>query len=108
MNLGLKFCLELAAMAGFAVWGWRLGGPVTGAVFAVVTPAVAIAAWGVFAAPRAPRRLPTRWRVPFELGIFLLSVVALGSAGHPWLSVVLLIAIAVNTLGLSAFGQWEA
>lgn len=108
MNLGLKFLLELAAIASLAVWGWQVGSPAVGVVMAVVAPVAGMVVWGLFAAPKATRRLPTLWRVPLELGIFLLSVLALAAAGHPLLAALLLAAIVVNTVGLAAFRQWEA
>jgi len=108
LNLGLKFCLELAAIASMAVWGWQVGSPVVGAVMAIATPLAGVIVWGLFAAPKARRRLPTAPRVPLELAIFLLAVAAFADSGHPWLALAFLIAIAVNTTGLAAFRQWEA
>ncbi len=107
LNLALKFLLELAAFAALAVWGWQTGSLLVGLVLAVAAPAVAVVVWGLFAAPRATRRLPTRWRVPLELGVFLLSSGALAAAGHPAIAVVFLGAVVVNALGLTAFRQWE-
>lgn len=49
-NLALKFLLELAAFAAFAVWGADAGSGVAAVVLAVAAPLVAILLWGRFAA----------------------------------------------------------
>ncbi len=108
VNLAVKFLLELAAFASLAVWGWQAASSVPAVVLAVAAPTAAVVIWGLFAAPRSPRRLPTAFRVPLELGIFVLSALALGAAGHPGLSAAFLIAIAANALGLTVFRQWNA
>jgi Protein of unknown function (DUF2568) len=107
-NLGLKFLLELAAVAAFAYWGANRS-PVALAVgLAIATPAVFIAAWGILAAPRSPRRLPTRTRVPFELCCFTLAVVALVATGATVAGIAFGLVAAVNAALLAAFGQLEA
>jgi hypothetical protein len=107
-NLALKFILELAAFAGLAAWGSSLDGLVTRVVCAVAAPAAAIVIWGLFAAPRSPRRLSLRARVPLELGVFVLSAVAMGAAGHQRLAVAFAIAVVVNAAALTLRRQWDA
>jgi hypothetical protein len=107
-NLAVKFLLELAAFASLAYWGWHVGSTITGILVAIAAPAAAIAIWGLFAAPRARRRLPLAWRVPLELGVFVLAAVALGVSGHPALAVSFALVVVINALGLTAFHQWEA
>ncbi len=106
-NLVVKFLLELAAVASFAVWGWHTGSGAAGAVLVLLFPIAAIAVWGLFCAPRSARRLPTKWRVPLELGIFILAAAALGASGHPLLAIVLTLVVVANALALTAYGQWE-
>ena len=81
-NLLLKFLLELAAFAAFAYWGGTVGSGAVSVVLAIAAPAVAIVLWAVFAAPRSDHRLSTAARIPFELGIFGLAVVALLAAAR--------------------------
>ena len=107
-NLAVKFLLELAAFASLAVWGWHAGSGFAAVVLAVLLPTAAIAVWGLWCAPRAPRRLPTTWRAALEVGIFLLAAAALGAAGHPTAAVVLAVVVVVNAGGLTVFGQWES
>jgi len=111
LNLALKFILELVASFSLALWGWYVGSPVhllAAVTLAVAVPAVAIAVWARYAAPRSPRRLSARSRVPLELVVFGLAAAALAGAGHPAAAAVFATAIVVNALGLTAFGQWEA
>lgn len=107
-NLALKFGIELAAIAALAYWGASLSGSLLSAVAMVLAPAVMIALWARFAAPRAKQRLSLPARIPFELAILLLAAVALLAAGEDALAVVLAVAVVLNALLLTAFGQWEA
>ena len=75
----VRFLAELGLVAGLAWGGYHLGhraGVVPGLVLAVLLPAVGIAIWGRWIAPRAPRRLrdPQRSLVEFVLfaGTFML------------------------------------
>jgi hypothetical protein len=75
---------------------------------AITAPAVAITLWGQFAAPRSQRRLATAARVPFELSIAGLAMIALFMAGAPAAAVVLAIFAVTSTVLLTRFDQWEA
>ena len=107
VNLGLKFLLELAAIAAFAYWGATIGGGLLAATVAVVAPVIAIVLWGIFAAPQSTRRLPTSTRAPFELAVFGLAVVALLAAGSTGTAVVLGVVVLVNAGLMTVFGQWS-
>lgn len=107
-NLALKFLLELGAFAAFAYWGATTGDGVASIALAVAAPAVAIVLWGLFAAPRSSRRLPAATRIPFELAVFALAIVALLVADAPAAAVVLAALVVVNAALLTVLGQWEA
>lgn len=107
-NLGLKFLLELAAIAAFAYWGASHSPVVLAVILAIALPALFIAAWGIWAAPRSRRRLPRETRVPFELGCFALAAVALIGGGATVAGIAFAIVAAVNAALLAAFGQLEA
>jgi hypothetical protein len=107
LNLALKFLLELAALAAFALWGASIAGGLAAVVLAVGLPVVAAVLWGRFAAPRSRRRLPLRLRAPFELGVFALAALALWGAGSPAWGAAFAAIAAVNALLLTAFHQWE-
>jgi hypothetical protein len=107
LNLALKFLLELAALAAFGLWGASIADGVAAVVLAIVLPVVVAVLWGMFAAPRARRRLPLRLRAPFELGVFALAALALWGAGRAaWGAAFAVIAVA-NAVLLTAFDQWE-
>jgi hypothetical protein len=107
-NLALKFLLELAAIAALAYWGATAADGVLAVVLAVAAPAVFIVLWGLFAAPRAARRLPARSRIPLELGLFAVAALALVRAGSPVLAAVFAVLVVVNAALLTVFDQWEA
>ena len=107
-NLGLKFLLELAAIAALAYWGATTGDGVPAVVLAVAAPALMIVLWGRFAAPRSAHRLPVRSRIPFELGVFAVAAVALVIAGSPVLAAVFAVLVVINAAFLTVFDQWEA
>jgi hypothetical protein len=108
LSLALKFILELLAFAGLAYWGARTGSGATSVLLAIAAPAVAIALWAVFAAPRSTRRLPTGPRIAFELCVFAAAVVALFAAAAPVAAIVLASLVALSTALLTRFDQWEA
>lgn len=107
-NLALKFLLELAAFAAFAVWGASVGHGVVPVLLAIAAPALAIALWGVFAAPKSERRLSATARVPFELAVFGLAAAALFAAASTELAIAFTVVAIVNAALLGLFGQWEA
>jgi hypothetical protein len=108
LSLALKFLLELAAFAGLAYWGARTGSGAVSVLLAIAAPALAIALWAVFAAPRSERRLPKAPRIAFELCVFTVAVIALLAARAPIAAVVLAVLVAASTALLTAFDQWEA
>src|ERR1700759_3830150 len=82
-NLALKFLLELAALAAFAIWGaGSESGGLAGA-HAIIAPLIVALLWGRLTAPRSRHRLPRATRIPFELSVFVLAAVALLAAGPP-------------------------
>jgi hypothetical protein len=106
-NLVLKFLLEIAAVVSLAYWGAHLGTGAVPVIAAVAAPLLMVLVWAVYAAPRSERRLPMRWRIPLELGIFALAAVALAAAGQPLLAIVLAVIVVVNAALLTHFHQWE-
>jgi hypothetical protein len=107
VNLAVKFVLELACIAAFAYWGASQGSGRLSVMLAIVAPAVGVVVWGVWAAPKSRRRLPRSTRVPFELTIFALAVVAL-LAAHQAVAAVVFAAVAVlNAALLAALGQLD-
>jgi len=106
-NLTLKFLLELAALAAFATWGASVDGTGVAVLLGVGIPVVVAALWSRFAAPKSPRRLPARARVPFELAVFALAALSLFAAGHRSLAIAFSAAVVVNAVLLTWFQQWD-
>src|SRR3954447_7264105 len=106
-NLALKFLLELGAVAAFAYWGATAAAGTFSVVLAIMAPGVAVVLWSVFAAPKSGRRLRRALRVPFELGVFGLAVVALFAAGQPVPAIAFGMLAAINAVLLAAFDQLD-
>jgi hypothetical protein len=96
LNLTLRFALELSAIAALAYWGTQSGSGVLSWLLALAAAGLFVVVWGAFLAPRAPRRLPMRARIPLELVLFGLAAAALAVAGPVWLGVLLGIVAVVN------------
>jgi hypothetical protein len=87
------FLLELAALAGFAVWGAGVGG----IALAVLLPLAVAVGWGVWLAPRARRPLRPRLRLGIRTAVLLLGTLAFGG----WLGLALAAAVLLDTLALA-------
>jgi hypothetical protein len=107
MNLLVKFLLKIGAIAAFAYWGIYAGSGASAVIWGLLAPALAVAVWGTFAAPRSSRRLPTRARIPLEMTVFGLAVVALIVAGSLSVAVAFAAVVVVNAILLTFFRQWE-
>jgi len=98
LNATLAFLLELALLwAGVAI-GLLLPAalPVRIAV-AVLLPAVVIAVWAIWVAPRAPRRLAPPSRLILQIVLFALAVLGLAASGQVLWAVVLAVLVAART-----------
>jgi hypothetical protein len=75
-------------------------------LLAVGVPTAAAIVWGLFAAPRATRRLDPTFRIPLELSVFGLACFGLATAGKPTAAWTLGVIITVNAVLLTMFHQW--
>ena len=107
VNLALKFLLELAALASFAVWGASSESGVLAVAHAIIAPLIVALLWGRLVAPRSAHRLPRATRIPFELTVFALAVVALAVSGHGAWAIGLGVAMAINAALMTAWDQWD-
>ncbi len=76
------FAVELASLVAFGVWGWRVGPGAWRFVLVVALPLAFAVAWGLLAAPNAPRQLVDPSLLVFQLGAFLLAAAALWASGR--------------------------
>ncbi|MEV5608462.1 YrdB family protein [Streptomyces sp. NPDC052225] len=89
--LGLRFALELVALACFGYWAWRTAPGAFRYVAVVAAPLVVTVAWGVFATPGDKSRsgdtvvaTPGALRLLLELAVFFGGAAVLYAAGaHP-------------------------
>ncbi|MBT4098822.1 MAG: YrdB family protein [Gemmatimonadetes bacterium] len=77
LNLGLRFSLELAALASLGIWGSGQAAGVARYGLLIGLPAAAATAWSTFTVPDDPSRggkrtvaVPGWVRLAMELGIF--------------------------------------
>ncbi len=84
INLGLRFLLELAALAAAAAWGWQKGEGWLRFVLAIGIPLLLAVLWGTFRIPNdpgaAPVAVPGWLRLALELAFFGFAVWALQDA----------------------------
>jgi anti-sigma-K factor RskA len=106
-NDGLRFFLELSALAAVAYWGWSEHGGVWRWVLVVAAPAAVVLVWGRWMAPKSQTRVRDPWRLAIELLVFGGAALALWDADEPVLAIVLAAATLIH-LGLTfAFDQRE-
>lgn len=86
LGAALVFLAEIGMLAGFVVLGLSIGDSPLSVVLAIVMPAVVAVLWGVFLAPRAPRRLPSFVGAVCRLVLLLAGAGAAWLAGVDWLA----------------------
>jgi hypothetical protein len=85
VNLGLRFCLELAALAALGWWGAQAGSSTAlHIVLAIAAPLAAAVVWGLFVAPKARVHVGDEARLVIELAVFAAAAVAFAVSGHVW------------------------
>jgi uncharacterized protein DUF2568 len=93
--LALVFVDELLVVAAFGVWGWGLDGRW---LWVWLLPLVAMAAWFLFASPKAAYGGPLR-RPAVKVLVFGLASLALWDAGYAgWAVALLAFSVVVNAL----------
>ncbi|MEU9204379.1 YrdB family protein [Streptomyces sp. NPDC048332] len=97
-NEVLAFFVELAALGCLFWWGFSLGDtPFVQFPLGFGVLAIAIALWGMFAAPRARFRLPLSGVLAVKTVVLGGGALALYGVGHPVASVVMAVVVVVNT-----------
>ena len=105
-NLAIAFLLELCLLAALCFWGFAVGhGLPMKLVLGLGTPLVVAIIWGLFAAPRASRRLTGGGLFALKALLFCAAAVALWFAGLPVLAVVFIAVVALNALLLYLWRQ---
>ena len=106
LNLVFRFVLELVVLVALFLWGISVSGElIVQVVLGLGAPALAIAAWGLFVAPRASRRLPDPQRLAVEIVVFGAGVLAFFARGDALLALLLAVAAAISLGLMFAWGQ---
>jgi hypothetical protein len=102
-NLGLRFLLELAALLGMGVEGWRLAPPPWHWLAVLALPAAAAVPWGVFNVPGDPSRsgaaplpVPGIIRLAVEFLVLFGGAVAFALAGYRTAGTVLAVLVVAH------------
>jgi hypothetical protein len=102
-NLGLRFVLELCALAALAYGGWHVPGPTWLRILAAVAlPLAAAVVWASWVAPKASHPIPDPLRLIPEWAVFGGATVALLATAHPVLAALLAVPAALNRWALHA------
>lgn len=106
LNLLLRFLLEMAALTSLCYWGFRTNRVMAlKIVFGVGIPLLTAFIWGMFGSPKAPYQLsiPLQWLLVSV--IYLLSALALYTAGKPSLSIIFILTAVVNSVLMVVWKQ---
>ena len=82
-NLGLRFLLELGALAAVAYWGFTVGDGALRWILAIAAPVAVAVVWWLFVSPKAAVDAPRPVRLVVELGVWTAAAAALWAAGRP-------------------------
>jgi hypothetical protein len=96
LNLLVRFILELWALVALGYWGFQTQTGIGQWVLGLGAPIVMIMVWGNLVAPKASNRLVDPLRLVVEVGVFVVSGLALAAAGQSTLAVILLITYGVS------------
>jgi hypothetical protein len=100
LNLGVRFLLEIWLLCALAWAGAEVGAGHSWLVSLALAIAFAVPAalvWGLFVAPKAPRRLDDPTRLVVELLLFASAADALAYVGNVALAVVFAVLVITNT-----------
>src|SRR5262249_42521714 len=105
VSLALQFAVELVVLVALAIWGYGAVDGIGRFALMAAAPAVAIAVWGVFGAPRGPRHLTGIARRLLQVAFFRAGAPALRAAFTPLVGVAFAVVVAVNTAFLIHIGR---
>ncbi len=99
-NDGLRFVLELCALAALGYWGYGVS-----YALMVLAPVGAAVLWGAFVAPKARWHPGDPWRLLLELAVFGSGVAALAAAGQGVLAALFGVVVAAHLALTFPLGQ---
>ena len=102
INLGVRFLLELSALAIAGLWGWQRGDGWTKPALAIGIPLLMALLWGTFRVPddpgKAPVAIPGALRLLLELAVFGFAIWSLFNIGARTPAIVLATIILLHYL----------
>jgi hypothetical protein len=104
-NDGLRFLLELAALASLGYWGFAEHEGVVQWLLGLSAPLVAAVVWGRFVAPKASHPTVDPLRLVLEILVFGSGVAALFLAGSTTVAVVSGVLVVAHLALTFALGQ---
>ena len=105
-NLGVRFLLELCALAALGYWGYRVVEPALARVaLAIGTPLALAVVWGTFLSPKASVSLPDAVTLLLQLAVLGGAAWALFRAGQEPLAAIFGGAVLVNAALMLAWHQ---
>jgi Protein of unknown function (DUF2568) len=107
-NDGLRFVLEVGALAALAYWGFAEFDGGEQWVIGLGAPLLAAAVWGTFVAPKASRPTVDPVRLLLELAVFGSGVAALLVAGSTAPALVFALLVVLHLALTFALGQRPA
>lgn len=96
--LAIRFLCELAMLAALGYWGFEVGEGAGAWLLGIGAPALAIAIWGAFVAPKARWPVAVPARLAIELVLFGAAVLGLFAIDRPLLAVLLGLAAGTTSL----------
>ena len=104
LALAVRFACEIGAVVAAAVWGADVTDGAASVVVAVVAAVAVCVVWGLWVAPKSPRRLADPARAAVELVVFGLATAALCVTGHAGWGVALAVAAAASAAASRSLG----
>ncbi len=102
LNLAVRFLLEIAALVGAGLYGWRFDPPQR-FILAALLPLLMAAAWGIFAVQgdpsrsgRAPVPVPGWLRLMIELAVLGFGVWAVAQSGYQTVAAVMGLVVIIH------------
>jgi hypothetical protein len=96
--LAIRFACELAMVVALGYWGFQAVDGTPEWLLGIGAPAVAIAIWGTFVAPKARWPASIRVRPAIEFALFGAAAAGLVAAGQPLLAALLAVAAGITSI----------
>ncbi|HEU5015081.1 MAG TPA: YrdB family protein [Roseiflexaceae bacterium] len=106
VNLGVRFLLELCALAALGYWGFHTGqGWLPRVILTIGAPLLAAVVWGMFVAPKATVPVSDMTRLALEIAVFGAAGAGLYVAGQPTAAGILVALYIINRVLMVVWGQ---